>query len=200
MDTAWLPQGHHWNLHIEQERLLDAGSFTGGGWKLLWHTTESRWDQLDAMVDVLREKRAAPHLVIGGRAGREHPTVVQCVSFKRAGRALANDGSDGFQTNRANVIQVEICGFASESHLWNDARYKALANLAKLIMHRVPVLNVAAQDFSRPHRMSDSEFVEARGHVGHSMAPDNDHSDPGRFREGALVNFIRDVPPGGWDL
>lgn len=200
MDTAWLPEGHHWDLHIEREPLEDAGTFTGGGWKLLWHTTESPWSALDSMVDVLRTKRAAPHLVIGGRAGREHPTVVQCVSFKRAGRALGNDASDGFQTNRANVIQVEICGYAGESHLWNDARYKALANLAKLVMHRVPIVNVAPQDFSKPRRMGDVEFVKARGLVGHSMVPDNDHSDPGRFREGALVDFIRDVPAGGWGL
>lgn len=200
MDKLWLPEGHHWDLHIEHEPLEDAGPFTGGGWKLVLHTTESRYDQLDAMVDVLRVKRAAPHFVIGSREGRQHPTVVQCVALDRAGRALANDAGDGFQTNRANAIQIEICGYASESHLWAISRYEAIANLVALIQHRVEIPNVAPQDFSNPRRMGDQEFVAASGYVGHSMAPDNDHTDPGRFREGRLVQMVGDMPDGGYGL
>jgi hypothetical protein len=40
MDKNWLPEGHHWGLRIEHRRLPDAGPFTGGGHKLIWHTTE----------------------------------------------------------------------------------------------------------------------------------------------------------------
>jgi hypothetical protein len=109
MNKLWLPAGHHWDLHIEHDRSGDAGPFTGGGWKILWHITVSPWASIDSMVRVLKDKGAEPNLVIGGRPGVQHPIVVQLVPFNRAGRSLRNDPSDGEQTNRANVIQVEIC-------------------------------------------------------------------------------------------
>ena len=200
MNDLWLPEGHHWDLHIEHDRQEDAGAFTGGGWKLCWHTTESSWNSVDAMCDVLRSKRAAPHFVIGGRPGVEHPVVVQLLPLDRAGRALANDSSDGFQTNRANVIQVEICGRTSEIPGWPDLMYKRLANLTELVMHRVDIPNSAPRDFSNPVRMSDSEWVAAKGYVGHCHAPDNDHVDPSRFREGFLIDLVRSIRDGGYDL
>lgn len=200
MDMLWLPEGHHWDLHIEHARLLDAGTFTGGGHKLVLHTTESPWQTVDSMYGVLRDKRAAPHFVIGGREGRDHPVVIQCVPLDRAGRALANDSGDGFQTNRANAIQVEICGYASEAADWPMTRYKALANLVELVDHRFDIPFRSQQDFSHAERMSDAEWVAVSGLVGHSMAPDNDHIDPGHFREGTLLNLLRDIPDGGYDL
>src|SRR4051812_28425531 len=175
MDELWLPEGHHWDLHIEHDPLPDAGAFTGGGWKLVLHTVESPWSWVDGAMSVLSAKNAAPHFVIGGKSGREHPTVVQTIPLNLAGRALRNDSGDGYQTNRANAIQVEICGYASESQTWPVERIKALANLFGLIRHRVNVPCAAPQDFSKPRRMSDAEWVKASGIVGHSMAPDNDH-------------------------
>jgi hypothetical protein len=209
MDRLWLPEGHHWDLHIEHDVSEDAGSFTGGGWKLCWHTTESPWLAVDAMVNTVQAKRACPHFVIGRRAGLEHPVVVQLIPLNHAGRALQNFTADGYQTNRANTIQVEICGATVPNQNipqadwvtnWSDARYKALANLAGLIMHRVDIPNVGNHDFSNPVRMGDSEWVQARGHVGHCHAPDNDHVDPSRMREGFLVNLIRDLPEAGYPL
>lgn len=108
MNKLWLPEGAHHDLNIEHDRGQDAGRFTGGGWKLCWHITVSPWMSVDSMVRVLKDKNAAPHLVIGGRPGFRFPVVVQMLPFNRAGRALANTGAPG-ETNRANVIQVEIC-------------------------------------------------------------------------------------------
>jgi len=198
MDELWLPEGHHWDLHIEHKPLPDAGPFTGGGWKLVWHTTESSWMAVDAMWNVLRDKDAAPHFIIGGRQGREHPVVIQCIALNRAARALAHPS--GPETNRANAIQVEICGRAAQSHLWSDGDYETLANLSELIMHRVDIPNNAPRDFSNPRRYTGAGWVQAKGHVGHSMCPGNDHWDPGRFREGTLVNLIDKVPDGGYPL
>lgn len=111
IDKLWLPVGHHWDLHIEHshEGTRDAGAFTGGGWKLEVHITVSPWGALHEMVKVLKAKHAEPHLVLGGAPGRIHPALVQLLPFDRAGRALQNDSSDGYDTNRANVIQLEIC-------------------------------------------------------------------------------------------
>lgn len=199
MNDFWLPEGHHWDLHIEHQRQEDAGSFTGGGWKFVLHTTESPWQAVDSMCDVLRNKRAAPHFVLGGRAGLEHPVLVQLLPLSLAGRALAN-APDGFDTNRANAIQIELCGRAAESQDWPESRYKAIANVVELVRHRVSIPNRAPQDFSNARRMSDSEWVSARGYVGHSMCPDNDHVDPGRFREGLLIDLVAGIRDGGYDL
>lgn len=198
MDDLWLPAGHHWDLHVEHQPSHDAGPFTGGGWKLVWHTTESPWMAVDSMVDVVQGKDACPHFVIGGRKGLEHPVVVQLIPLNRAGRSLAHPS--GPETNRANAIQVEICGRAALSQDWSEKDYATLANLATLVMHRVDVPNKAPQDFSVPHRFTGPGWVAAKGHVGHSMCPGNDHVDPGRFREGLLVDLISTMPDGGYDL
>lgn len=200
MNKLWLPSGHHWDLHIAHMQDMDAGPFTGGGWKLVLHTTESEWGKVDIMEDVLDRKNAAPHVVIGGRPGRSHPVVIQMVPFNRAARALGNDPSDGRQTNRANCIQIEICGFAKDSQNWDLNRYEAIANLVELIRHRVNIPLRAPIDFSNPRRMGDDEWVRESGIFGHSMAPDNDHWDPGRFREGRLINLLKAMPDGGYDL
>lgn len=112
ISNPWLPEGHHWDLHIERNHAPnDAGPFTpdSAGWKFLIHITVSPWGAVDSMVNVLNAKRAQPHLVLGGRRGLEHPVLVQLLPFDVAGRSLQNDPSDGRQTNRAKVIQLEIC-------------------------------------------------------------------------------------------
>lgn len=194
-----LPTGHVWDMHILRMFDEDAGTFTGGGWKLLWHTTESPWYRVDSMENVLDRKNAAPHVVIGGREGLKHPVAVQMIPFNRAGRALQNDPSDGAQTNRANCIQIEVCWYAAQMGQFDH--YKALANLAVLIMHRVPIRNGhETRSFSSPKRLSDSEFVKAKGHIGHVHAPDNTHVDPGALNITKLEELITNCPDGGYAL
>lgn len=201
MDTLWLPEGHTWDLHIIHGPIgAGAGSFTGGGWKLMWHTTESPWTWADDGASYLVRERKEPHFIIGGRRGLEHPVVHQLLPLDVAGRALANNVGDGYQTNRANVIQVEICGSASEMATFGH--YRALANLAELIMHRRPIPNWTRSSTGVPApRMSDAKFVEYRGMCGHNEAPDNNHTDPGAgFRWNTLQNLITDIPDGGYAL
>jgi hypothetical protein len=150
------------------------------------------------MWQVLRDKHAAPHFIIGGRAGLDHPVVIQTVPLNRAARALAHPS--GPETNRACAVQVEICGFAAEAHNWTEARYKAFANLFVLITHRFKIDNAAPQDFSQTRRMGGQEWVDAKGHVDHAMCPVNDHTDVGRFREGLLMKLIKNCPEGGYEL
>jgi hypothetical protein len=200
MNQLWLPEGHHYDLHIVKgPRGTGAGAFTGGGWKLLWHTTESDWYWADAGATYLVRAKKEPHFIIGGRRGLDHPVVVQMLPLNEAGRALGNDNGDHYETNRANVIQVEIA--AKAENMGDFDHYRALANLAALIMHRVPIKNVANHSFRTPVRMSDAGFVRARGHVGHVHAPDNDHGDPGRgFKVFTLKTLIDHVPEDGYAL
>lgn len=189
MSDLWLPEGPHWDLNIEHSQLDDAGPFTGGGWKLTWHTTESQRESVDAMFRVLRDKRAAPHVVIGWRAGHRFPVAIQMIPFNRAGRALAHPS--GPETNRANTIQVEICGRAAESNDWDVNWYKALSNLANLIEHRVPIPTKRPRRFPG-ERYTGAGYVRAEGHVGHCHVPGNDHWDPGRFRGTTLIRLMKE--------
>jgi len=199
MNELWLPEGHHWDLHIELDRSTnDAGPFTAGGPKFLLHTTEG--GSLRSNQALLHDKNT-PHLLFGVDPGEQHWTLIQFLPLDRAGKTLQNDSSDGFQTNRANVVQMEIVGFTAAIPTWSELMYKRLANVLTLVQHRFDFPTVAPLDFSDPvHRMGDAEFVKAAGIFGHIHAPDNDHGDPKRLREGLLVQLMNDIPNGGYNL
>lgn len=200
----WLPAGHHYDLHIEHAPLETAGEFAGGGNKLVWHITISDWNTVDAMWRVLRDKRAAPHLVIGGRDGLEHPVVIQCIPFNRAGRALAHPS--GPETNRADCIQVEICADVNDVPQFDEhGRYRIFANLTRLFNITAPdvreVDRVLARSFQNTDRFGGQGFVDARGHLGHMHVPGNDHTDPTTAFQGwRLMDRLEDMPPGGHQL
>lgn len=195
----WLPEGHHWDLHIEHRPSNnDAGSFTGGGRKFVPHTTEG--GSLRSNSDLL-VRTNTPHLLLGVDLGEMHWTVIQFLPFDVAGKTLGNDTSDGYQTNRANAVQMEIVGDTADIPGWSDLMYKRLANVLTLVQHRFPFPTSAPRDFSsKTNRLSDAEWVKASGILGHMHAPDNDHTDPFRLREGFLVQLMKDIPDGGYNL
>lgn len=205
MGGLWLPEGLHYGLHVEHHPLEAAGPFIGGGNKMLWHTTESPWDSVDSMVAVLAAKRAAPHFVIGGRPRTRRPVVVQLVPLNHGGRSLQNDSSDGFATNMADCFQVEICWRAALAGLLTDWHYKAFANLTRLMNVVLPdeleVPPKLVRRFRSDKRLSDRQFVDAVGHLGHRHAPDNIHWDPGPdFKGSRLIRLLTTMPRGGYDL
>jgi hypothetical protein len=202
-----LPTGMKWDLKFERSLGRDAGPFTGGGNKWVWHTVESPWVFVDTAVAILHAKAAAPHFVIGKRQQDGPIVVVQMVSLDRAGRTLGNDSGDLHDTNRADCIQVEICGRAAESGDWPVNRYQALANLVRLANIAAPdgreVPRRLARRFADDRVFSDAEFVRVDGHLGHKHAPDNihGHTDPGEgFRGQFLMELLEDIPPGGYQL
>lgn len=181
MDKLWLPKGHHYDLHIQHVK--PNGSpvpFTGGGWKIVWHTTEG--NDFATMDRVLRGKRAEPHFLIGRvGTGLEHFTVTQYFPLDVGSRALEHPAGT-MPTNSANAIQIEVCGYARDSHSWGSAQIHALAQLTRLIEHRVEVLRKAPRPFKVPAlHYSQQGFVQAKGHVGHCHVPNNSHWDPGRL-------------------
>lgn len=241
-NTLWLPRGRHWDMHIEHDSRAGngAGAFTGGGWKLDWHITVSRWGSIDAMVDVLHDKSAEPHFVIGGRAGTKLPVVVQLLPLNVAGRSLQHPAGTP-ETNRANAIQVEICAepgdvfraglpdarglfrlpqvdvarirdfdegdlcmlespetarsFRSGVDAWTDDTYKALANLAELVRHRVDIPTRLARSFQNTKRFTPAGFVRVKGHLGHMHTPNNVHVDPTTgFKGDRLMKFMASAP------
>jgi hypothetical protein len=158
----------------------------------------------DAVWRTVRDNRSAPHLIIGGQAGREHPLVIQCIPFNRAARSLRHPS--GPETNRADCIQVEICAEVADVPAFpRFGRYRALANLVRLVNVTVPdareVPRRLARDFGDTRRFGGEGFVRAAGHCGHMHVPGNDHIDPTTAFDGRrLLQRLREMPPGGYDL
>jgi N-acetyl-anhydromuramyl-L-alanine amidase AmpD len=182
--SFWLPRGHHLSLHIERRPLHDAGRFTGGGWKLVWHTTQG--SGAEGAFSTVRAERSAPHFIID-HSGR----VIQTVALNRAACALEHNS--GPETNLAHAIQVECVGHEAQSGRWSNGYYTHLADLFVLINHRLNlrIPNVSRHSFHGP-RLGGREFVRAQGHLGHLHVPGNNHTDPGKeFRVHHLIGEIR---------
>lgn len=199
----WLPEGFFYGLHIEHRPLESAGPFTGGGNKWVWHITVSDWFTVDAMYTVLRDKRAAPHLLIGGRPGTKHPVVIQMLPFTVAGRALAHPS--GPETNRADCIQTEVCATPASVPSFSNTQYKAFANLVRLTnivaLQNREVPHELARSFKSTTRFDGAGFVATKGHCGHMHVPGNDHIDPTTaFRGQHLMTLLKKMPAGGYKL
>lgn len=192
MSKYWIPDGVHSDINVEHHALNDAGPLTGGGWKLGWHTTESPREWVDEGVRVLDAKNAAPHFIYGWRHGYQFPVVIQCIALNRSARALEHNG--GPETNRANVIQVEICEFTHNAPNWEDNWLKGLANLTCWIANRVPIPMNNPRSFVHPDKYSGQGWVNAKGHVGHCHCPGNTHTDPTGMRCSRMLSFARKGP------
>lgn len=106
----------------------------------------------------------------------------------------------GAENDDEYVIQVEIVGFARETHLWSEQIYRNIAE--DVVRPLQQAINVPSnyRRFYRegedglilaspnsPIRMSDSEFRAFSGWFGHQHAPKPDaHWDPGGF----LMDFV----------
>lgn len=193
----WLPEGFHWDLHIEHDHRIGSGAFVSDAeWKWCWHITVSPWNSVDAMRDVLHAKHAEVHFVIGGRKGAENPVVIQCLPLNEFGKGLVHIAGMP-ETNRAKVIQVEVC---AEVEDMNDFKhYRALANLFAMCTHgkhpRVPCENRQARSFANPKRFTSAGYKRVRGQHGHEHVPQNIHFDPTKKFKGATVVRLAKTAP-----
>jgi hypothetical protein len=152
----------------------DAGAFVSGiPAKLVWHTTEGS---------------SLPHYAGGQPHFTFHPqtgALYQHIPINRAAKTLKHPAGT-VETNRANAIQVELIGFASQTHLWTDAAYKRIAQLARWIEANAGVESQCSVKFGGGStvftRLLPGAWLQYSGHIGHQHVPHNDHWDPGRFR------------------
>jgi len=179
MNELWIPDGPD----VRRVQLEDAGSFTGGGHKLLLHTTEG--GTLDSVISTLRQKRAATHFIADLKSGK----TVQCIALNRAARGLAHPS--GPETNRANVIQIEILGFARDTPKWSNKEYENLASLCRAIHRRFSYPLRVRSFHPNPKRFTGDGFVRFGGICGHSHVPGNDHWDPGALKGQVLLEKIK---------
>jgi hypothetical protein len=179
-----------------------AGNYTGGGWKLLLHTTEGK--TLAGAVAAYRANNSWPHLTVSPKERRK----AQHVRFPVAARALRNTPG-GVETNRSRVIQVEIVGFAGQMPAYfTDGEWVWLRTVIDSIFAACPEIGRRAVDGfhaypppmslgKEPWRMSGPDWVKFSGVVGHQHAPENYHGDPGAIPIHQLLGDQSPPPPPG---
>lgn len=171
------------DFHPRAERVdgRNAGSYTGGAPKLLWHSTEG--STAEGAIAAYRSHGSWPHFTAEFRNGRFK--LFQHIPLSKAGRALEHAAGTG-ETNRNRVIQVEIVGFARDAPRFPDQLYAGLADLARFIEKEFGVRPVARFAFQPPDRpgprLSWGEWNRYSGHLGHQHAPFNHHTDPGKIK------------------
>jgi hypothetical protein len=164
-----------WHPDAVRVTMEDAGSFTGGGSKIVHHTTEG--GSISGAESAYRSKRAAPHFTFDHDANVLH----QHIPLNQAARALRHPS--GPETNRGGhrVIQIEHVGFAATSHDWSDAAYGRIAALCRWIESNIggsPVRDATVSFGAGAPRLSGAAWVAYTGHIGHMHCPGNDHIDP----------------------
>jgi Putative peptidoglycan binding domain/Mannosyl-glycoprotein endo-beta-N-acetylglucosaminidase/N-acetylmuramoyl-L-alanine amidase len=168
-----------WHPDAVRRIHIDAGGFTGGGRKLVWHTTEGG--------SLPNYGGDAPHFTLDPEDGR----LWQHIPLNRAARALKAGGP-----NFWNTAQVELIGFADEKEAkkhgllrravinWTDAEYARVAKLARWIEANFDVPRTCNVEFVHhtAHLASLDAVKRYAGHIGHQHINGNDHWDPGLLK------------------
>ena len=158
-----------------------AGTYTGGPFKIVHHTTEGPTAQ--SAFEAFRKNRSKPHFTV------DATEIYQHVDTMQSARSLRNPPG-GVETNRDSAVQIEVVGFA---HLPKGAA--ALTNVARLCrwieqQHSVP--RIWPNGLPKPavngrdpggHNRDAAVWVAHGGHYGHCHVPENEHWDPGYTSE-----------------
>ncbi len=114
----------------------------------------------------------------------------------------------GSESDDEYIIQIEIVGFASQTHNWSDQAYKNIAeDVFKPLENMVGIPRRSMKFYGEddgivlaspdsPIRMSASELRNFSGWLGHQHVPAPDsHWDPGKFLIGKVFSFLgADMP------
>lgn len=175
------------------DRGNDSGTYTDlGEPKGLLHTTEGKTYAGARQAYVLNN--SWPHATVTFQAG-----IFRCyqhVPLSKPARALRNE-SGGVQTNRDNVIQLEIVGTADRHNAstWGDQYVEnfpqeyldGIARWMRFVEtnHRVPrrctvkFIRYPESYGANGVRLTGPQWDAYTGWLGHQHAPENTHGDPG---------------------
>jgi hypothetical protein len=170
-----------------------GGTYTNESpWKLLLHTIEG---SVAGALAMYNKGVGCPHLTVDLTSR----TLLQHVPLNKSSYALRNKAG-GTETNRDNVIQVEIAGFAALSPFWSADKLNKLAfDVIVPVLEAVPGIQWNWADHwsgsygeANEKRWSAQEWDEFSGILGHQHAPENTHWDPGAIN----VELLRDIVEG----
>jgi hypothetical protein len=145
-----------WHPDAKRQPLEDAGPFTGGRPKLLWHTTEGGTYPGTSIYH-----GTEPHFTFDFKLGR----LYQHVALNRSAKGLEHPAGTG-ETNHDHVIQVELVDFAARAGLWTSAEYARIAALARWIEANAGVPRSCGVSFANPTRLTWTAFHNYAGHLG----------------------------------
>jgi hypothetical protein len=141
-----------------------------------------------------------PHLGYDPAKREKH----QYVSLDRHSYSLRKDESDD-----EYVIQIEIVGFAAQTHLWDNGLYKNIAeDVIKPLRDTIGILDnylpfygedagFILASANSPIRISDSQLRSFSGWLGHQHMPAPDeHWDPGKFNIELALNYVMEIDMG----
>jgi peptidoglycan hydrolase-like protein with peptidoglycan-binding domain len=165
-----------------------AGASTGGGPKIVHHTTEG--GSASGAISAFRSSRSWPTLTAAWSGGKL--LVFEHMPLNDMARALEHPAGT-LPTNTANCVQIEHVGFTDRSAWeragspkgllvsdWPKARWLAIGALCRQIEKRTgcPAKSaVPAAWWRTPQRLGQEMFVQASGHCGHVHVPSNHHTD-----------------------
>ncbi len=172
---------------IHTPAIRDAGTYTGGGRKIVHHSTEG--SSFAGAHAAFRANDDFPHFTdtFEGGVYRVH----QHIPLSRAARSLEHPAGTG-ETNRDHCIQIEHVGFAAHMHEIPEGYIAGIARLCRFIEAQFGVKRVAPFTFTSPgiaHRLDEARFHTFSGHIGHQHVPNqrHGHSDPGRLPIAAIL-------------
>ena len=204
-EDGWLAEGSITGLVREdvtgrddlREPVNPVGSYTTGDGKpnkILLHSTEGTTSGFAAYGD----NKYPAHFTLDPRK----KTVSQHFSIYQPALAIANHDKSG-------PIQIEIVGFSTSGsmgytaeadlHNFTDEDWDYLANVLRAISEETGIpLTSSVSWADGTKRLSDQEFMEYTGVLGHMHVPDNNHTDPGDIWD--LVSKAIDRQGGGGDF
>lgn len=181
-----------------------GGSFNNSTpWKLCLHTVEG---SIESALGAYNNGVGPPHATVDLDDG----VFWQHIPLDRHAYALRNLRG-GTETNKDNVIQVELGGFAADTANKDLRWYSRLAYyVVGPILDAVPgiAVQVPSQGFTGVDgygkngrvRMSAAEWDGFSGILGHSHVPENTHWDPGALNGDLLVALLTRQAGGEGDM
>lgn len=167
----------------------DAGSYTGGPTKLVWHTSETDAGSIDGIANALHDKQHTDvyHVLADTKLRR----VVQVLPLNKAASALVHPA--GVETNHDGAVQVCVIGRAHDIHNLSaaDLDWLGTAVLAPIarVVPDLSLTNIATfygddcgftlASADARQRFTASAWDNFGGQCGHQHVPGNDHWDPG---------------------
>lgn len=180
-------------------RLKESGPMTGGNtpWKFLFHATISPADT----VPGYNNDSYAPHATITCNLTTRKLTCTQHIKLNQFAKGLQNK-SGGVETNRDNVIQIELAGYLGSSIPAGQLNLETvpawyldqLALILKPVIDSYLIRNIAPTNWTQTGRMTYSQWDSFAGWVGHVHVPENDHWDPGKFPISGLMSRVYSTP------
>lgn len=151
---------------------------------LVLHTTETDPGTAQAVADGLRARKAESHTVFDPSNG-EH---IRLLAWSQNAKALRNLSGGVETNNRGGVYQVEIVGRAAEVPMYSSGWFAALAVYVERVCSETGTPVVFPRPFvaypqsyglKAAQRMTNDEWLDCSGIVGHQHVPESDHGDPG---------------------